>query len=56
MKDVRIALDDGGHARGFAFVEFEDTVSTLIDQFMALNPDLNYRMTLRALWLRTITN
>lgn len=25
MKDVRIALDDSGHARGFAFVEFEDT-------------------------------
>ncbi|KAJ3513576.1 hypothetical protein NLJ89_g2871 [Agrocybe chaxingu] len=24
VKDVRIALDDGGHARGYAFVEFEE--------------------------------
>ncbi|KAF8798785.1 hypothetical protein BYT27DRAFT_7202479 [Phlegmacium glaucopus] len=24
VKDVRIALEDNGHARGFAFVEFED--------------------------------
>lgn len=24
MKDVRIALEDNGHAKGFAFIEFED--------------------------------
>jgi hypothetical protein len=26
VKDVRIALEDNGHAKGFAFVEFEDPV------------------------------
>lgn len=27
VKDVRIALEDNGHARGFAFIEFEEAVS-----------------------------
>jgi len=26
VKEVRIALDDGGHARGYAFIEFEEAV------------------------------
>ena len=29
VKDVRIALEDNGHARGFAFIEFEEAVSLL---------------------------
>ena len=49
MKDVRIALDDSGHARGFAFVEFEDIVSTLINIYMTLDPNLDCRMTLKLL-------
>jgi RNA recognition motif-containing protein len=29
VKDVRIALEDNGQARGFAFIEFEEAVSLL---------------------------
>ena len=27
LKDVRIALDDNGHAKGYAFVEYEEAVN-----------------------------
>jgi len=30
IKEVRIALEDDGHARGFAFVEFEEPVRKLL--------------------------
>jgi len=29
LQDVRMATDDDGHARGYAFVEYENPVSPL---------------------------
>ncbi len=34
VKRINVALDDKGHCKGFAFVEFEEEVSRLIDAML----------------------
>jgi RNA recognition motif-containing protein len=56
MKEVRMATDDDGSAKGFAFVEFEAEVHTMTlwSCYLYLTPD--YRRMLWQPWKQTTTN